>query len=92
MLFRSIKIGTRAFYDNKDLIDFLAKDGTDASFSEIKEKAFCGIYFFHDIKIRSRNERYGGGTIGKSAFRGTALDYSLCNPGYTLLRISYRYF
>ena len=40
------------------------------------EEAFCGIYFFHDIKIRSRDERYGGGTIGKSAFRGTALDFS----------------
>ena len=37
---------------------------------------FCGIYFFHDIKIRSRDERYGGGTIGKSAFGGTALDLS----------------
>ena len=48
-----IKIGTRAFFDNKDLIDFLAKDGTDASFSEIGEEAFCGIYFFHDIKIYS---------------------------------------
>ena len=74
-----IKIGAGAFYDNKMLVNFLAKDETDASFSEIGEEAFRGIYFFHNIKIRSRDERYGGGTIGKSAFRGTALDSNSWN-------------
>ena len=67
-----IKIGKRAFYDNKMLVNFSAKDETDANFSEIGEEAFRGIYFFHDIKIRSRDERYGGGTIKKSTFRETA--------------------
>ena len=71
-----IKIGAGVFYGNNGLVNFLAKDETDASFSEIGEEAFRGIYFFHNIKIRSRDERYGGGTIGKSAFRGTALDLS----------------
>ena len=71
-----IKIGREAFAGDMNLFRFEAIDNTDIRFAKIGESAFEGSYAFHNMRIRSRDERYEGGTIGKKAFDGTALDLS----------------